>query len=93
MQDFQKNKAKLLELLKNREQTDSVEISDRAREKQANSNAEAQHTAETIEKKQPAISIKIVNSPTSIKLLNLFFWSIFFVFDLILGFIIYIYWL
>lgn len=90
MQDTQKNKEKLLDLLQQRQ--DTVEISSSAKIAQS---APVPVVDKNIEKKIPEKQTtvqKFVNSPTSFKSLNLVFWSTFLFIDAVIGFIIYVYW-
>ncbi len=81
MEDAEKNKEKLLALLKTRDAQDSVEIS-------------SQKIQPPIpNKKQKSIIQLLANSPTPFKSLNLIFWVLFISFDICAAFVIYIHWL
>jgi hypothetical protein len=80
MEDTEKNKEKLLALLKDRNAQDSVEIS-------------SQKTVEPKPIQKPKSIIQLLaNSPTPFKSLNLIFWITFISFDICTAFVIYINW-
>lgn len=78
MENTDKNKEKLLALLKDRNSQDSVEISYRKEEETPKPKSAMQ---------------KIISSPTPVKSLNLLFWILFIAFDIIIAFVIFVYWL
>lgn len=81
MEDTEKNKEKLLALLKDRNAQDSVEI-----------NSQKPEQAKPIQKPKSVIQL-LANSPTPFKSLNLIFWITFIAFDVCAAFVIYIHWL
>ncbi len=80
MEDTEKNKEKLLALIKNRDAQDSVEISSQGLDQSSPNN-------------KPKKFIQLLaNSPTPFKSLNFVFWMLFIAFDICAAFLIYIHW-